>query len=98
LEPKPPILWTHGSADIVIADGAAWEMGTLGHMGAVPGWPGADVFPPQTMVTEIRDVLERYREAGGNVRIELFESPAIPPQSRDSAIPELQGSRSGRGP
>jgi hypothetical protein len=28
LEPKPPVLWTHGSADIIVADGAAWEMGS----------------------------------------------------------------------
>lgn len=80
LDPKPPILWTHGSADIVIADGAAWEMGTLGKMGAVPGWPGQDVFPPQPMVAQIRSVLERYRQAGGDVRIEVFEdSGHFPP-------------------
>lgn len=71
--PKVPILWTHGTADIVVADGSAWEMGTLGQMGAVPGWPGAEVFPPQPMVTQIRDVLEAYAERGGRVRIEMFE-------------------------
>jgi pimeloyl-ACP methyl ester carboxylesterase len=70
---KPPILWTHGSADIVVADGSAWEMGTLGKMGAVPGWPGEEVFPPQPMVAQIRAVLERYRAAGGRVEIEIFE-------------------------
>jgi pimeloyl-ACP methyl ester carboxylesterase len=80
LEPKPPILWTHGSADIVIADGSPREMGTRGKMGAVPGWPGEDVFPPQPMVTQIRNALERYREAGGVVRIELFDgSGHFPP-------------------
>ena len=73
LEPKPPVLWTHGTADIVVADGSAWEMGTLGKMGLVPGWPGEDVFPPQLMVTQIRNVLERYREAGGHVQMEMFE-------------------------
>ena len=31
LAPKPPVLWTHGAADIVVADGSAWEMGTLVH-------------------------------------------------------------------
>ena len=31
--------------DIVIADGSPWEMGTLGSLGVVPGWPGADVVP-----------------------------------------------------
>ena len=70
---KPPILWTHGSADIVVADGSGWEMGTLGKMGAVPGWPGEAVFPPQPMVAQIRAVLERYRAAGGRVEMEMFE-------------------------
>ena len=50
LDPKPPILWTHGTEDIVVADGSPWEMGTLGSLGAVPGWPGEEVFPPQPMV------------------------------------------------
>jgi pimeloyl-ACP methyl ester carboxylesterase len=77
---KPPVLWVHGTADIVVADGAAWEIGTLGKMGAVPGWPGEDAFPPQPMVTQIRDVLERYRDAGGHVEMEMFEgSGHFPP-------------------
>ena len=70
---KAPLLWTHGSADIVVADGSAWEMGTLGQMGAVPGWPGVEVFPPQPMVSQIRDVLEEYERRGGRVRVEFFE-------------------------
>jgi hypothetical protein len=90
LDPKPPILWTHGTADIVVADGAAWEMGTLGAAGHVPGWPGAGAFPPQPMVSQIRDVLERYRDAGGRVEIELFEGsghfPAIDARERWSAV------------
>ena len=40
IEPKPPILWTHGTAGIVVADGSVWEMGTLGKMEVVPGWLG----------------------------------------------------------
>jgi pimeloyl-ACP methyl ester carboxylesterase len=86
LDAKPPVLWVHGTADIVVADGAAWEMGTLGKMGAVPGWPGEDAFPPQPMVSQIRDVLERYRDAGGRVEMELFEGsghfPAIDARER----------------
>jgi pimeloyl-ACP methyl ester carboxylesterase len=73
IDPKPPILWTHGTADIVVADGSLLEIGTLGKMGAVPGWPGDEVFPAQPMVTQIRTVLERYRDAGGRVQIEMFE-------------------------
>jgi pimeloyl-ACP methyl ester carboxylesterase len=79
LDPKPPVLWTHGSADIVVADGAAWEMGTLGSLGAVPGWPGEEAFPPQPMVAQIRAVLERYREAGGQVTMETFEGSGHAP-------------------
>ena len=73
LSPKPPILWTHGTVDIVVADGSAWEMGTLGKLGYVPGWPGDEVYPPQPMVTQIRNVLEEYRKRGGRVRMEMFE-------------------------
>ncbi len=73
LDPRPPVLWTHGTEDIVVADGSAWEMGTLGKMGLVPGWPGEEAFPPQPMVTQIGSVLERYRSAGGRVEMELFE-------------------------
>jgi pimeloyl-ACP methyl ester carboxylesterase len=73
VDPKPPVLWTHGTADIVVADGSAWDMGTLGQMGLVPGWPGADVYPPQPMVTQIRDVLQSYADRGGTVRMEMFE-------------------------
>lgn len=73
VSPKPPILWTHGTADIGIADGSAWEMGTLGKMGTVPGWPGEDVFPPQPMVTHIRNVLSEYHARGGRVDMEMFE-------------------------
>jgi pimeloyl-ACP methyl ester carboxylesterase len=90
LEPKPPVLWVHGARDIVVADGSPWEMGTLGSVGAVPGWPGADVFPPQPMVGQIRAVLDRYREAGGRVEAELFEEsghfPPIDAEGRFRAV------------
>jgi pimeloyl-ACP methyl ester carboxylesterase len=79
IDPKPPILWTHGSADIVVADGSAWEMGSLGAAGVVPGWPGAHVYPPQPMVAQIRDVLTAYEQAGGRVRMEMFEGSGHAP-------------------
>jgi pimeloyl-ACP methyl ester carboxylesterase len=73
IDPKPPVLWTHGSEDIVIADGSAWDMGTLGKMGVIPGCPGPEVFPPQQMVSQIRAVLEKYAANGGSTRIEIFD-------------------------
>ena len=72
LEPQPPVLWTHGTEDIVVADGSAWEMGTLGKMEVVPGWPGEEAFPPQPMVTQIRTVLERYQERGGRLEMHMM--------------------------
>lgn len=73
LDPKPPVLWTHGSADLVVADGSPLEMGALGEAGAIPGWPGESDYPAQPMISQIRDVLDRYAEAGGRVRREMLE-------------------------
>ena len=73
IDPKPPVLWTHGTNDLVVADGSPWEMGTLGQLGLVPDWPGAVVFPPQPMVGQIRTVLDRYATKGGKVQMEMFE-------------------------
>jgi len=73
IDPKPPVLWTRGTDDIVIADGSSWEMGSLGAAGQVPGWPGTEIFPAQQMVTQTRTVLERYRDAGGDLRAEVFD-------------------------
>lgn len=74
VDPKPPVLWTHGAADLIVSDASALDLGTLGAGGVVPGWPGADAFPPQPMVSQIRSLLERYAAAGGSVRTEIFES------------------------
>jgi hypothetical protein len=64
-------------------------MGTLGALGAVPGWPGEDAFPPQPMVAQIRGALERYAAAGGRVETEMFAGsghfPAIDAAARWSA-------------
>ena len=62
-----------GDRDVVVADGSGFELGTLGAAGHVPGWPGADVFPPQQMVRQTTQVLDRYREAGGGVQGDVLE-------------------------
>lgn len=67
LERKPPVVWIHGSEDKVVANGSLFDLATLGQLGAIPGWPGADVLPPQPMVDQTRAVLERYRANGGEV-------------------------------
>ena len=68
VDPKPPILWVWGADDQIVSDTSSSELGHLGKIGAVPGWPGEDVYPPQPMVSQTRAVLGRYEEAGGAYR------------------------------
>jgi pimeloyl-ACP methyl ester carboxylesterase len=72
LDPKPPVLWTQGAVDLVVADASPLETGAIGAAGQIPGWPGLEVYPPQPMVSQIREVLGRYEAAGGSVHSELF--------------------------
>ena len=63
--PKPPILWVRGADDQIVSDSSLFDFGTLGSLGAVPGWPGAEIYPPQPMVGQTRAVLELYQANGG---------------------------------
>ena len=65
---KPPVLWIRGDADQIVSDTSAFDLAFLGSVGAVPGWPGAEEFPPQPMVGQTRAVLDRYAAAGGTYR------------------------------
>jgi pimeloyl-ACP methyl ester carboxylesterase len=67
LAEKPPILWIHGTSDAIVSDGSFYDLNFLGQLGIIPGWPGADVAPPQEMVSQTRDVLTAYEAAGGRV-------------------------------
>jgi pimeloyl-ACP methyl ester carboxylesterase len=62
---RPPVLWVRGADDQIVSDTSFLDFGTLGSLGYVPGWPGADVFPSQPMVSQMRAVLDQYRAAGG---------------------------------
>ena len=73
LASKPAILWVRGSDDQIVSDTSMFDIGFLGSLGAVPGWPGAEVYPPQPMVGQTRAVLERYAAAGGSFRELVFE-------------------------
>jgi len=59
------VLWVRGDSDQIVSDASLVDLGYLGQIGAVPGWPGAGVYPPQPMVSQVRAVLDRYRAAGG---------------------------------
>lgn len=72
-DPKPPILWVRGSHDLLVSDTAASDPGFLGQAGLMPGWPGAEVFPPQPMLGQTRAALEAYAKNGGS-----YEEVVIP--------------------
>ncbi len=61
-----PITWLRGTADQVVSDRSMFDLATLGEFGVVPGWPGADVCPPQPMESQLRAVLDRYAVGGGS--------------------------------
>lgn len=67
LADKPRIGWIHGALDAIVSDTSLYDLNHLGRLGIVPGWPGEDVAPAQPMVSQMRDVLDAYRAAGGEV-------------------------------
>jgi pimeloyl-ACP methyl ester carboxylesterase len=69
---KPPVLWIRGDSDVMVSDAAMADPGALGGMGLIPGYPGADVYPPQPMVAQIRTMLDRYAAAGGSYSEEVI--------------------------
>ncbi|MBU0490724.1 MAG: alpha/beta hydrolase [Chloroflexi bacterium] len=77
--PKPPILWVRGSDDQVVGDASMFDIGTLGKLGFVPGWPGDEVYPPQPMVSQTRAVLEQYAAGGGRYQEHVIQDAAHGP-------------------
>lgn len=74
IDPKPPVLWIRGAEDQIVSDNSMFDVGTLGKAGAIPGYPGEVVFPPQPMIGQTRVVLEKYAEAGGSFEEVVFEN------------------------
>ncbi len=68
LQHKPPILWVRGDSDAVISDRSASDPAVLGELGLLPDWPGGDIYPAQPMVSQMRDVLERYKNNEGSYK------------------------------
>jgi pimeloyl-ACP methyl ester carboxylesterase len=79
IDPAPPILWLRGSEDRIVSDGSFFDAGYLGQIGELPGWPGEDVYPPQPMVTQTRDVFEEYADAGGEYEEVVVEGTGHSP-------------------
>ncbi len=73
ITPQPPVLWIRGADDQIVSDASFLDFGTLGKLGAVPGWPGEEVYPPQPMVSQLRAVLDAYQQRGGRYREVVFD-------------------------
>jgi pimeloyl-ACP methyl ester carboxylesterase len=67
IERGPRVLWIRGADDQIVSDTSLFDFGYLGQLGAVPGWPGEGVYPPQPMVSQLRHVLRAYESRGGLV-------------------------------
>jgi len=63
---KPGVLWVYGTEDVAVSNTAASDPGTRGMRGLLEGWPGAEAYPPQPMMRQIRRTLEDYARAGGH--------------------------------
>lgn len=72
INPKVPVLWVRGADDQIVSDTSLFDLGFLGQLGAVPGWPGAEVYPPQPMVLQVRTVLDSYQANGGYYQEEVL--------------------------
>lgn len=59
-EEKVPVLWIRGADDPIVSNTSEFDVNFLGLSGKVPGYPGEAQCPPQPMINQTRDVLERY--------------------------------------
>jgi hypothetical protein len=66
---KPPVLWLRGADDVIVSDTSLYDLGYLGSIKAVPGWPGPDAWPPQPMVAQTRALLDGYAAAGAALTV-----------------------------
>ena len=82
LDVKPPVLWVRGSKDAIVADESLFDLATLGKLGAIPGWPGEDVAPPQPMIAQTRAVLDEYALNGGTYREVVLDAGHSPQVER----------------
>ncbi|GAB3123922.1 pimeloyl-ACP methyl ester carboxylesterase [Leifsonia psychrotolerans] len=73
LAQKPPILWVHGADDVIVSDTSFFDLNYLGQLGVIPGWPGAEVAPPQPMIAQTRAVLDASRDTGGRASELVFD-------------------------
>ncbi|QEV99134.1 alpha/beta hydrolase [Microbacterium caowuchunii] len=85
LDPRPPVLWVHGSVDAIVSDTSFFDPNHLGALEILPGWPGEEIAPAQPMVSQTRDVLDAYAARGGSVRELLLDGVGHTPHLESPA-------------
>ena len=65
-ESKLDVLWVYGADDVAISNSAVSDPGSWGPTGRVPGFPGAEEYPNQPMMDQIRTLLDNYTRHGGS--------------------------------
>src|SRR5690554_399514 len=83
LENKPPILWIRGAKDQIVSDNSMFDTAVHGSLGVIPKWPGAEICPPQPMISQTRYALEAYKNKGGDYREEVMENSGHSPYIED---------------
>jgi hypothetical protein len=73
IKPKPNVLWIRGVNDLLIAEPSRIDFAELGRLKLLPHWPGADVYPPQPMISQTRAVLDSYQDQGGMYQEEVID-------------------------
>lgn len=66
---KPPILWVRGKVDQIVSNKSPFDFGTQGKPG----------YPPQPMVSQMRDVLDKYKAKGGRYKKVVIADAAHAP-------------------
>jgi pimeloyl-ACP methyl ester carboxylesterase len=67
-----PVLWVRGDSDQIVSDASPLDIGYLGSIGVIPGWPGEQEYPAQPMVSQTRAVLQQAMAMGGTFTEEVF--------------------------
>jgi pimeloyl-ACP methyl ester carboxylesterase len=70
-----PVLWVRGAHDQIVSDTSSFDLAFLGSLGIIPGYPGADICPPQAMNSQTKAMLETH----GNYREVVFENSGHTP-------------------
>jgi pimeloyl-ACP methyl ester carboxylesterase len=83
IESKPPVLWMRGAKDQIVSDRSLFDTAVHGMSGLIPGYPGAEICPPQPMVAQTRFVLEAYAQNGGTYSELLMAHCAHSPYIED---------------